>query len=165
MDQSNTTEKLRGEGQGQNSGQQHNQTRHESLKAEDPVEGQPTCITSPGNPGRTLDSRVCQSCAACCKEYHFYSDNPDMALRFHWLGSKRITVQKLRDDLWVIHFDIPCDKLERKKDGTYACRHYKQLRPGFCRTYPMNFITPEMPKEMLDWESRLCKELRRLTKQ
>jgi Fe-S-cluster containining protein len=103
------------------------------------------------------NSKLCQECAKCCKEFRLVTESEDEALRFEWLNSKKISVEKINDGNWLIIFHINCKQLVQK-NGKYYCKVWKDKRPEFCLTYPKNF--EELDKDVLNNESKFCPALK-----
>jgi hypothetical protein len=106
-----------------------------------------------------VNSELCQACAECCKAWWIFSDLKDDAVRTSWLDTDKVSVVKIRDGLWKIIFHIPCSKLT-DKDGKYYCKVHGGLRPGYCRTYPNNFLEENDP-DVLAQEKRFCPALKK----
>ncbi len=99
------------------------------------------------------NSEKCQNCANCCKVWWLYTDLKDDAIRASWLDTDKVSVIKVKDNLWKITFHIPC-KMLIKKDGKFYCKQYNGEKPDYCRTYPLNFKGDD--KEVIETESKIC---------
>lgn len=108
-----------------------------------------------------LNSEKCQVCANCCKQWWFYTDMKDDALRASWLDTDKISVVKVKADLWKITFHIPC-KMLIEKDGKFFCKQHKGERPDYCKVYPTNF-NGEL-KEIIEFESKVCPIIKEVIK-
>jgi Fe-S-cluster containining protein len=100
------------------------------------------------------DSKVCQSCAYCCRTYSWYTEWEDEALRFEYLETDKVAIRKVSKSLWMITLDIPCSKLVLK-DGKYLCTEYHGIRPEMCREYPGNVFLEANP-DMMAQEMKDC---------
>ena len=108
------------------------------------------------------NSKLCQTCAECCKVFWIYTDQKDDAVRASWLDTDKVSVIKIKEGLWKIKFHIPCKQLYQK-EGKYFCRQYNGFKPNYCRTYPLNFLMEDSGKEVLELEKDFCPALKELT--
>lgn len=99
-------------------------------------------------------SRICMKCASCCKEYRFITYDEDEALRWLFLDSDKIVVERQQignTEIFRIRIKIPCKYLRQDKNGNYYCAIYKEKwRPWACRVYPDNLTLEHMKIEAKD---------------
>jgi hypothetical protein len=108
-----------------------------------------------------INQKACHKCAKCCLSFQFWTNNADEALRFSWLKSNKISVERVAENEWAIVFKIPCKSLERTRQG-YTCKVHEGSRPDFCKEYPLNFLSLDTPKENFIRELGRCPELKRI---
>ena len=87
-------------------------------------------------------SDICKRCAKCCKEYWFFTYDPDEAMRWFCLDSDKIEVKRYeigKTEIFKIRVKIPCKFLKQDENGNYYCLIYgEKWRPWVCRIYPDN---------------------------
>ena len=111
----------------------------------------------------SLNEEFCRTCGKCCKEWWIYTNDKDEAERAEWLSTRSISVEKIRDGLWVIRFHIPCSKLA-ESEGKFTCARHAGHRPSFCIAYPMNFLEDDVEQEVLVHQMQKCPELARMVR-
>jgi len=94
-------------------------------------------------------SHICQKCAKCCKEYWFHTYDYALALRFLYMDTDKIQVERHTvngNTIYKIRFLFECSHLKQDENGNYYCDiyNYRDLRPEMCRTYPDNLTIEEM---------------------
>jgi len=85
------------------------------------------------------DSKTCQACGKCCKEYWWCEGNAEVAGRFAELvGINSLVELRQRGDIsfYLVTINRPCMHLEECK-GKYSCNIYKD-RPNMCKQFPDN---------------------------
>ena len=122
------------------------------------------------NRSKIVNSKICQKCGKCCKEF-VYVDSYDNALRFKWMLGKKIKIESSEmvnekgQELWIITFMFPCKKL-KQKNGKYYCSVWNGKRPSFCETYPDHIFydnDPKLFKKIFEMSKKDCPYLKQIT--
>jgi len=117
------------------------------------------------------NSKLCQTCARCCKNWVTFLDNAEEAWRAELAGA---SVLKIRPSLWRVRFNLPCKMLRSHGDGEdirYSCRSHDKRpggtgdRPELCKRYPINFFDADADPFALYAERDYCPALRDLISQ
>lgn len=127
-----------------------------------------------GSESCLINSKVCQHCAKCCKEYTM-THIKGVALRLKWLLGNKVKIErtpfqnKQGKQLFQITILIPCQKLKQHSTGKYYCSVWDKERPGDCKTYPDHVFwdadstNKEFLEEVKEYESKNCPALKEIS--
>ncbi len=122
---------------------------------------------------KLVNSRICQSCAKCCKEYTM-NLTKGVALRYKWLLGNKVKIEstpfrnKQGKQLFQITILKSCQKLKQHSTGKYYCSVWDKKRPEDCKTYPDHIFwdadskDKEFLEEVKEYESKNCPALKEI---
>ena len=123
---------------------------------------------------KLVNSKFCQTCAKCCKEYTLFHTK-GVALRYKWLLGNKVKIEptpfKNRQGKRTVQITIliSCQKLKQHSTGKYYCSVWDKERPEDCKTYPdhvfwdVKTTDKELLEEIREYESKNCPALKEIS--